>query len=276
MTDTAAARRRGAAGHHPARAPRRGVLLGPPLHDLERAGDRAPGRGQAEHRGLPAARRAARPRRSLLPRDRRGAASAPCSRTRAGCPRTSLRERGWVKVDLGQGPIPHAEGGFGTRDRPRRRCDAALRAVPRGGRRGAGGALPARAGHAEDAPVPQLDLRQPEAPARGPAAARGGDPPGRRRGRAASRTAPRCACSTTAARSRARRACRTTPAPACWWRRWAGGTRDYAGGRSGQATTSQRLTAAGNAPTFNDNRVECERLKAVRPLECPRLKGSDP
>ena len=25
-----------------------------------------------------------------------------------------LRERGWTKVDLGQGPVPHAEGGFGT------------------------------------------------------------------------------------------------------------------------------------------------------------------
>ena len=27
-----------------------------------------------------------------------------------------LRERGWVKVDVGQGPIPHSEGGFGTPD----------------------------------------------------------------------------------------------------------------------------------------------------------------
>ena len=27
-----------------------------------------------------------------------------------------LRERGWLKVDVGQGPIPHAEGGFGTPD----------------------------------------------------------------------------------------------------------------------------------------------------------------
>ena len=27
-----------------------------------------------------------------------------------------LRERGWLKVDLGQGPTPHAEGGFGTAD----------------------------------------------------------------------------------------------------------------------------------------------------------------
>jgi anaerobic selenocysteine-containing dehydrogenase len=27
-----------------------------------------------------------------------------------------LQERGWLKVDLGQGPIPHADGGFGTPD----------------------------------------------------------------------------------------------------------------------------------------------------------------
>ena len=27
-----------------------------------------------------------------------------------------MRETGWLKVDLGQGPIPHAEGGFGTPD----------------------------------------------------------------------------------------------------------------------------------------------------------------
>jgi anaerobic selenocysteine-containing dehydrogenase len=39
-------------------------------------------------------------------------------------------------------------------------------------------------------------------------------------------------------------------APMGWW------NRDYAGGRSGQATTSQALTEQGNAPTFNDNRVE--------------------
>jgi anaerobic selenocysteine-containing dehydrogenase len=39
-------------------------------------------------------------------------------------------------------------------------------------------------------------------------------------------------------------------APMGWW------NADYPDGRSGQATTSQRLTEAGNAPTFNDNRVE--------------------
>jgi anaerobic selenocysteine-containing dehydrogenase len=41
-------------------------------------------------------------------------------------------------------------------------------------------------------------------------------------------------------------------APMGWW------NGDYPEGRSGQATTSQRLTARGNAPTFNDNRVELE------------------
>jgi anaerobic selenocysteine-containing dehydrogenase len=43
-------------------------------------------------------------------------------------------------------------------------------------------------------------------------------------------------------------------APMGWW------NSDYAGGRSGQATTSQALTELGHAPTFNDNRVEVEAL----------------
>ena len=41
-------------------------------------------------------------------------------------------------------------------------------------------------------------------------------------------------------------------APMGWW------NADYAEGRSSQATTPQRLTALGAAPTFNDNRVEVE------------------
>jgi len=39
-------------------------------------------------------------------------------------------------------------------------------------------------------------------------------------------------------------------APMGWW------NADYKGGRSAQATTPQLLTREGNAPTFNDNRVE--------------------
>jgi anaerobic selenocysteine-containing dehydrogenase len=34
----------------------------------------------------------------------------------AGVSLEGLRERGWQKIDLGQGPTPHAEGGFGTAD----------------------------------------------------------------------------------------------------------------------------------------------------------------
>ncbi len=41
-------------------------------------------------------------------------------------------------------------------------------------------------------------------------------------------------------------------APMGWW------AADYEGGVGAQATTSQRLTEAGEAPTFNDNRVEVE------------------
>ena len=41
-------------------------------------------------------------------------------------------------------------------------------------------------------------------------------------------------------------------APMGWWKA------DWPDGRAAQATTSQRLTKLGNAPTFNDNRVELE------------------
>jgi anaerobic selenocysteine-containing dehydrogenase len=43
-------------------------------------------------------------------------------------------------------------------------------------------------------------------------------------------------------------------APMGWW------NRDYIDGRGAQATTSQELTEQGAAPTFNDNRVELERI----------------
>jgi anaerobic selenocysteine-containing dehydrogenase len=47
--------------------------------------------------------------------------------------------------------------------------------------------------------------------------------------------------------------------PMGWW------NRDYAGGHSPQATTSQRLTVLREAPTFNDNRVEIEPASDARP-----------
>ena len=79
-----------------------------------------------------------------------------------------LRERGWTKVDLGQGPVPHADGGFGT-ETGRVALHARYERARRGGGQRAGGALPARADHAEDASLPQLHLREPAPPARGAA-----------------------------------------------------------------------------------------------------------
>ena len=165
-----------------------------------------------------------------------------------------LRERGWRKVDLGQGPTPHAEGGFGTATGkvalhadyrpPAEVADARARR-----------ALPARADHAEDAPLPQLDVRQPAAPARGPAASRGGGEPGRRgRARGRGRRRVRVFNERGDFRCVARVSEDARPgvlvAPMGWW------NRDYADGRSPQATTSQLLTAENPpAPTFNDNRV---------------------
>ena len=220
------ARRRGAARHDPARAPRRGLLLGPPLPDLERAGDRAARRGQAEHRGLPAARRAPRARRPVLPRD---ATREMVDSMLAASPAVSGRDRGAARARLGSRSTwaraarrtPRAASGTVTRQGEAARP---LRAARRGGRRGAGRALPAGAHHAEDPPLPQLDVREPGAPALGPAGARGGRPSRRRAGARHRRRRARARVQRPRRRSAARRACPTTPAPAWWWRRWAGGT----------------------------------------------------
>ena len=218
-------RRRGASRHHAARAHGRRVLVGPPLPHLERAGDRAAGGGQAQHGDVPAARRAPGPGRSGLPRERRRAdrldarrlARRGGSRGRAARARLASRST-WARAaprTPRAGSAPPAVGPP---------LHARYEPPARGGRRGAGGALPAGAGHAEDAPLPQLHVREPGPPALGAARADGVRAPRRRRATAASPTARACACTTTAATSPARRGCPTTPARACWWRRWAGGT----------------------------------------------------
>ena len=104
-------------------------------------------------------------------------ADAPAGVTLAG-----LRERGWVKIDLGQAAAPHAEGGFGTPDgKLALRADAlaerGMDALPffdppvEVADEVLARPLPARAHHAQDAPLPELHLRQPASPARRPARA---------------------------------------------------------------------------------------------------------
>ena len=219
------------------------LLVGPPLPDLERARDRAVRRGEAQHRDVPAAGRAARPRRSLLPRHGR--------RARRPAARRLQRERP-ARAGLDQDrPRPGAAAARGGRLRHRERPrDAArpLRAARRGGGRGARRALPARARHAKDPPVPQLHLREPAAPALGAAVARGRGEPRATPRRAASRTARRVrvfndrGSFTCAARVSDDARPGVLVAPMGWW------NSDYPGGRSAQATTPQLLTAEGNAP----------------------------
>ena len=110
-----AARRRDPPGHHAARAPRRGVLVGPPLRDLERAGDRAARGGEAEHGDVPPPGRAARPRRSVLPRQRRGARGAAARRLRGERPARARLDQGRPRP----GPDPACERRLRHGERPR-------------------------------------------------------------------------------------------------------------------------------------------------------------
>ena len=184
----------------------------------------------------------------------------------AGVTLARLRERGWAKIDLGQGAAPHARGGFGTPD-----GKVALRA-DRLAARGID-PLPFYDAPAEVAD-PDLARRYPLAlltpkthlflnstfanqgrqhgaqpepfvvihPA--DAGPRGID----------DGALVRVFNDRGAFEARARVSDDTRPdvlvAPMGWW------NRDYPRGRSPQATTSQALTTLGEAPTFNDNRVE--------------------
>ena len=169
--------------------------------------------------------------------------------------RTSeLRERGWLKIDLGQGSTPHAEGRFGRvsgkaklharYDPPGEVADAALAeryplalitpkthlflnsTFANQGRQHSAQPEPAVFVHPDDARARGIadgarvrvynDRGQFRCPARVSDDARPG----------------------------------VVVAPMGWW------NGDYEGGRSSQTTTSQALTEAGHAPIFNDNRVE--------------------
>jgi anaerobic selenocysteine-containing dehydrogenase len=167
-----------------------------------------------------------------------------------------LRTRGWHKVDLGQGPVPHAEGGFGTEtgrvtlhadyEPPAEVADAALSErfplamiTPKTHLFLNSTFANQRRQHSAQ-PVPSVVLHPDDA------AARGVDDGNEVRvfnARGSFVCAARVSDDARAG---------VVVAPMGWW------NSDYRDGLSGQATTSQRLTELGNAPTFNDNRVEVE------------------
>lgn len=176
-----------------------------------------------------------------------------------------LRSKGFVKVDLGQGAAPHAAGGFGTADGKLSfetgwLAEAGFDSLP-GYEAPAEAASGERFGLAMVTPKTHLFLNstfanqkrqhgaQPEPyvvvnPA--DALARGLDDGARAR---VFNDRGSFVCPIRVSDD-ARPG--VLVAPTGWW------SADYEGGVGPQATTSQELTALGNAPIFNDNRVEIE------------------
>ena len=173
-----------------------------------------------------------------------------------GFEENGLRERGWTKVDLGQGETPHANGGFAT-DTGRAKLQARFDPPAEV----ADGRLAERFPLALVTPKTHLFLnstfanqqRQHSAQPH-PEVVVSPEDAGRR-GIADGATVrvfnDRGAFSCSARVSDDARP-GVLVAPMGWW------NGDYPGGRSAQATTPQLLTADGAAPTFNDNRVELE------------------
>lgn len=169
----------------------------------------------------------------------------------------ALRERGWVKVDVGQTAAPHAGGGFGTPD-----GRIVLSAVYEPPAEVADEQLARRYPLALVTPKTHLFLNTTFAD--------------QRRQRAAQPepylvihpddAAPRAIADgdlvrvfndrgafTARARVSDDARIEVVVAPMGWW------NADHPSGVAAQATTSQALTEHGRAPTFNDNRVEVTR-----------------
>jgi len=171
-----------------------------------------------------------------------------------GFDENGLRERGWTKVDLGQGPAPHADGGFGTEsgrallharyEPPAEVADARLAerfplalVTPKTHLFLNSTFANQQRQHSAQ-PHPEVVVSPTDAAARG--IEDGGEV----------RVFNDRGAFTCAARVSDDAREGVLVAPMGWW------NADYAGGRSAQATTPELLTTEGNAPTFNDNRVE--------------------
>ena len=165
-----------------------------------------------------------------------------------------LDERGWAKVDLGQGEVPHADGGFGTVD-----GKLHLHATYEPPAEVADSELAVRFPLALITPKTHLFLnstfanqkRQHSAQPKPFVVVHPDD--ARKRGLS---TRARIYNDRGSFLADVEVSDETRPgvvvAPMGWW------SSDYEGGVGAQATTPQLLTEAGEAPTFNDNRVEVE------------------
>ena len=93
---------------YPARAPRRHLLLGPPLPDLERARDESPRQAKPNTETFSLIAQRSRVHRACFA----DTDEELVAQLLSGFEEDGLREHGWQKIDLGQGPVPHAEGGL--------------------------------------------------------------------------------------------------------------------------------------------------------------------
>jgi len=179
-----------------------------------------------------------------------------------------LRERGWVKVDLGQGATPHADGGFGTAsgklefraawlegegldplpfyDPPAEVDDAELAdryplaLITPKTHLFLNSTFANQERQRSAQPRPEMVVHPADAAARG---IEDGAEVRARNERGEFTCTARVSDDTTPG---------VVVAPMGWWKA------DWCDGRAAQATTSQRLTKLASAPTFNDNRVELE------------------
>ena len=172
----------------------------------------------------------------------------------AGVTLDRVRERGWVKIDLGQGHTPHADGGFGTAsgklelqaeyDPPAEVADEELAKrfplalVTPKTHLYLNSTFPNLARQHGAQPAPLLVVHPFDA-----------EPRGITDGSRVRVWNDRGSFEVDAHVSDDVRP-GVLVAPMGWWKK------DWPSGLAAQATTSQRLTVLGEAPTFNDNRVE--------------------
>ena len=202
----------------------------------------------------------------LLALDDAALLDAVLATARAPIDVAQLRERGWVKVDYGQGPAPHAEGGFGTPEGKVQFFSEALAARgvdPLPGYEPpaevADGDLAERFPLALITPKTHFFLNSTFANQRRQRGAQGDpvvvihpDDAARAGVRSSARVRVWNDRGAFVARAEVSADARegVLVAPMGWW---------IEGGDLGpQATTSQRLTVMGAAATFNDNRVALE------------------
>jgi anaerobic selenocysteine-containing dehydrogenase len=167
-----------------------------------------------------------------------------------------IRERGWVKLDLGQGPTPHADGRFGTVS-GKMKLSAEYERSLEVADEGLADRFPLalitpkthlflnstfanqERQHAAQ-PSPQVVVHPADAGSRGIADG------------TSVRVFNERGDFTCTARVSDDAAPGVLVAPMGWW------NADWPQKRAAQATTAQALTKAGNAPIFNDNRVQLE------------------